>query len=124
MIYQTLFDHMQNEHGLTLLNSEIEEIQRLVLEENKPKWVKIESGAKWPTEEGELNSTTVTSLSWWIGLGLAPPNYHARRLLIYFNNRSSQDVCRSTFIAYPGAIRVGHWLRIGQTTHSGLRAKT
>ncbi len=50
--YRKLFSHMQNEHGLTLLNSEIEEIQRIVLEENKPKWIKSESEddlAKIPT---------------------------------------------------------------------------
>ena len=55
MEYQKLFDHMLTEHGLTLLQSEMQEIIEVVREIDGDDWIKIESEKDLPKQDVDVH---------------------------------------------------------------------
>ena len=60
MAYYPLFEHMQNEHGLTLLESELQEIIRLS-DEVKKKYNEASERTPFPSAESKCNKHFVTN---------------------------------------------------------------
>ena len=58
MAYYPLFEHMQNEHGLTLLESELQEIIRLS-DEVKQKYNEASEGSPFQSTESKCNKHIV-----------------------------------------------------------------